>query len=128
MAKIKAISDEEIIAALMQNRTIMEAAMALGISPRAIYERADSRGFRAAYSRARDEVLRSAVFGLNSRLDEAVRTVADIMADENVNASIRLQAAQTVINTAVKLADHLKGAENVSRLEGKSLYDYTDEI
>ena len=128
MAKVKAVTDEEIIAALIQHGTVKEAALSVGITPRAIYDREENRDFRSAYSRARDEVLRSAVFNLNARLTEAIETVSEIMNDKEVNASIRLQAAQTVINTAVKLADHLRGAEKTSREEAKTVWDTFDDM
>ena len=128
MAKVKAVTDEEIIAALIQHGTVKEAALSVGITPRAIYDREENRAFRSAYSRARDEVLRSAVFNLNARLTEAIETVSEIMNDKEVNASIRLQAAQTVINTAVKLTDHLRGAEKSSREEAKNVWESFDDM
>ncbi len=123
MAKIKAVSDEEIIAALIQHGTVKAAALSVGITPRAIYDRGESRSFRSAYSRARDEVLRGAVFTLNARLAEAITTVAEIMTDKTVNASVRLQAARTVIDTAVRLADHLRVDEKISREEADPIWD-----
>lgn len=128
MAKVKAVTDEEIIAALIQHGTVKEAALSVGITPRAIYDREENRDFRSAYSRARDEVLRSAVFNLNAKLSEAIGTVSEIMNDKKVNPSIRLQAAQAVINTAVKLADHLRGDEKESREMSKSVWDSFDEM
>ena len=123
VAKIKAVSDEEIIAALIQHETVKSAALSLGISPRTIYDREESREFRSAYYRARDEVLRAAVFNLNAKLAEAIDTVSLIMNDEGINAATRLQAAQIVINSAVKLADHLKEAEKTSRAEAKTIWE-----
>lgn len=128
MAKVKAVTDEEIIAALIQHGTVKEAALSVGITPRAIYDREKNRDFRSAYSRARDEVLRSAVFNLNAKLSEAIGTVSEIMNDKKVNPSIRLQAAQAVINTAVELADHLRGDEKESREMSKSVWDSFDEM
>ena len=123
MAKIKAVTDEEIIAALIQHGTVKAAALSSGITPRTIYDREENRDFRSAYSRARDEILRAAVFNLNARLTEAIDTVSEIMNNKEINASIRLQAAQAIINTSVKLADHLRGDEKASRDEAKTIWD-----
>ena len=45
MANNKAISNEEIIAALLQHGTIKEAATAIGTTPRTIYDRMKQRDF-----------------------------------------------------------------------------------
>lgn len=128
MAKIRAVSDEQIISALLQHGTVKEAAHSVGLTTRAIYDREESRAFRSAYSRARDEVLRSAVFNLNARLADAITTVSELMTDKTVNASVRLQAAQTVINTAVKLADHLRVDEKNSREEARPVWDVFGDL
>ena len=52
MAKnIKEVSDEEIIAALVQNGTVKDAAAVAGISPRTIYGIKNGDGIRGANSR-----------------------------------------------------------------------------
>lgn len=112
MAKQKAISDEEIIAALIASGTIAAAAEAAGISPRTIYERMRNREFKAAYRAAKSDLIRSAVFNIDARLTEAIDTIAEIMSDKQANPAIRLQAAQTILNNAQKFADRLKGEEN----------------
>lgn len=112
MAKQKAISDEEIIAALIASGTIAAAAEAAGISPRTIYERMRNREFKAAYRAAKSDLIRSAVFNIDARLTEAIDTIAEIMSDKQANPAIRLQAAQTILNNAQKFADRLKGEES----------------
>ena len=77
----KAISNEEIIAALLQSGTIKEAARAAGTTPRTIYDRMKDREFRAEYMEAKNDIIRKAVFSINEKLGAAVDTVAEIMAD-----------------------------------------------
>ena len=43
----KAVSNEEIIAALLQHGTVKDAAAAAGTTPRTIYDRMNDREFRA---------------------------------------------------------------------------------
>lgn len=113
--KETAISDEEIIAALLQHGTIKAAAEAAGTTPRTIYDRMREREFRAAYTDAKTDIMRTAVYSINAKLAAAIDTVNDIMTDESANPAIRLQAAQTIINNAGKFADRLMKQEDSSR-------------
>ena len=121
MAKnTKAISNEEIIAALLQHGTIREAAEAAGTTPRTIYDRMKDREFRADYMEAKNDIIRKAVYSINAKLSEAIDAVADIMNDADTNPAVRLQAAQTIINNAAKFAERLTKDERQSRLEAVS--------
>lgn len=123
MAKIKAVSDEEIIAAILQHGTIKEAADAVRLTTRAIYDRMESREFRSMYMAAKDDIIRGAVFSINGKLSKAIDTVQEIMQDKDNNPAIRLQAAQTIINNAGKFAERLTKDEYNSRQEGRSPFD-----
>ena len=114
-AKEKAISDEQIVAALLSAGTIREAAGAVGLSERAIYDRMRGAEFDILYNGAKADLLRSAVLGINEHLQDAINTIAHIMADEKNNPAIRLQAAQTIINNAAKFSQRLTEAESVIR-------------
>ena len=111
MAKGKAITDEEITAALLANGTIRGAAAAVGLSERAIYNRMQTGDFQAVYRAAKIDLIRAAVFSINNRLQEAIDTVAAIMRDDTNNPAIRLQAAQTILNNAGKFAQRLQADE-----------------
>lgn len=113
--KEKAVSDEQIISALLSLGTVQEAADVLQISPRTIYDRRRNADFQAAYQDAKNEVIRKAVYEINRRLSEAVETVTGIMNDQNVNAATRLQAAQTILNNAQKFSERLSRDEMASR-------------
>ena len=91
------VSNEKVIAALLQYGTVKEAAEAAGIAPRTIYDRMQDREFRAAYLEARNDLIRKAVFSINRKLSSAVDAVSDIMNDKDTNPAVRLQAAQTII-------------------------------
>jgi len=108
----QAVSDEQIIAALLNNKTLKTAAAAAGISERAIYDRMNDGGFQALYKAAKADLIRAAVFNLNNKLQEAIDTVAEIMTNQDNNAAIRLQAAQTILNNAGKFAQRLQADEN----------------
>ena len=111
MAKAKATSDEQIIAALLANGTIKAAAAAVGMSERAIYDRMNDGEFQALYKAAKADLIRAAVFSINSYLQRAIDAVIDVMEDDENNAAVRLQAAQTILNNAGKFAERLKDDE-----------------
>lgn len=120
----KAVSNEEIIAALLQHGTVKEAAAAAGTTPRTVYDRMKDREFRADYMEAKNDIIRKAVFTINEKLSAAIEAVADIMTDEKNNPAIRLQAAQTILNNAGKFSERLTKDEYQSRKEGESPFSF----
>ena len=107
----KGLSDEQLIAALLNNGTIKAAASSAGISERAIYDRMNTGEFQALYKAAKADLIRAAVFSINGKLQEAINTVAEIMTDKENNPAVRLQAAQTILNTACKFTQRLQADE-----------------
>lgn len=111
MANNTAISNEQIITALLNSGTIKEAAIKAGISERAIYDRMKSGEFQALYKSAKADMIRDAVTSINKHLSDAIKTIAEIMKNEDNNAAIRLQAAQTLLGNADKFTQRLIAAE-----------------
>ena len=106
--RAQAVSNEEIVAAIMQHGTIEEAAKAAGISRKTIYARMyKDRDFQAIYTAAKIEVLRNALHVVNGGLSEAFETALKIMRDKETNPAVRLQAAQVVISSAAKFSNRL---------------------
>lgn len=124
MGKNAAITDEQIISALLASGTIAEAAAKVGLSTRAVYDRMNNKDFKALYAGAKTDIVRTAVFKINGKLTEAIDAVSEIMADKEINAAVRLQAAQTIINNAGKFAERLQH-EELSNIENnvKSFWD-----
>ena len=120
MAKEKAISDEQIIAALLNHGTMKAAAGAVGISERALYDRMSRGEFQALYKAAKADLIRAAVLNLNRQLQSAIDTVSEIMKDPDNNAAVRLQAAQTVLNNAGKFSQRLQADETSVILQQES--------
>ena len=124
MAKKEAgISNEVIIAALMNNTTLAQAATAAGISSRALYDRMTDQSFRAEYQAARAAVLRETVNNLTQRTSAAVNTIAEIMEDAEASPATRLQAAQIILNTAAKFTERLDKADNAALAARRLSYD-----
>ncbi len=116
----KAISDEQLIAALLNHGTIKAAASAAGISERALYDRMNTGDFQVLYKAAKADLIRAAVFSINGKLQEAIDTVAEIMANQENNPAIRLQAAQTILNTACKFTQRLAADEQSTITQAES--------
>ena len=118
------LSDEKIIAVLISSGTIAEAARTLDVTPRTLYDRMACKDFKALYAGAKTDIIRGAVLKINHKLTEAIDTVSDIMTDPEVNAAIRLQAAQTLISNAAKFSERLQ-YEELSNIENnvKSILD-----
>ena len=127
MAKEKAISDEQIIAALLNNGTIRKTAAAVGLSERAVYDRMNTGEFQVLYKAAKADLIRSAVFNINGRLQEAIEVITDIMNDTETNAAVRLQAAQTILNNAGKFAARLQSNEDSTISQAES-NDFNDKF
>jgi len=112
MAREKAVSDEQIIAALLNSGTIKAAAAAAGVSERTLYDRMADGGFQALYKAAKADLIRAAVISLNSKVQAAIDTIADVMNNEQNNPATRLQAAQTILSSAGKFAQRLQADES----------------
>ena len=124
-SKQTALSDEQIIAAILTGGTFTEAAKALNVSTRTLYDRMTSKDFKALYAGAKTDIIRGAVLKINHKLSEAIDTVSDIMTDKEVNPATRLQAAQTLISNAAKFSERLQH-EELSNVENniKGLFDF----
>ena len=112
MAREKAVSDEQIIAALLNSGTIRAAAAAAGVSERTVYDRMADGEFQALYKAAKADLIRAAVLSLNGKVQAAIDTIADVMNNEQNNPATRLQAAQTILNSAARFAQRLQADES----------------
>ena len=114
----KNISNEAIIKALIQFGTVREASEAIGCKPKTIYNRMNNDDeFIEDYNAAKKDITRKAVASFNSKINLAIDEIFSIMQDKNVNAAIRLQAAQTILNSGNKFAERLEKMENAADAE-----------
>ena len=109
--KLPAVSDEQIIAAILQTGSTKDAAEALGITPKTIYTRRTTDAFKALWYAAKADILRGATLNLNRTVAKAVDTIAEIMNDQTANPAVRLQAAGMILKNANELQLSLKGLE-----------------
>ena len=120
-----AVSDEEIVAALLNSGSIAQAAQLTGLSPRTLYDRMGNREFKAAYSAAKSDLVREAVLTMNRSLSAAVGVISEIMTDDKQPAANRLQAAKMIIENAAKFTDRLAEADRVTAAMAEEPFDFS---
>lgn len=128
MAKDSAVTNEEIIAALLGSGTIKQAAETAGLSSRAIYDRMGDKDFRAEYAAARAAIVRASVANINSRVAAAIDTIANVMQDPETNPAVRLQAAQAILTNAVKFAERLTAEDTSAADARRDPFDIFDNV
>lgn len=93
---------EHAIAALLSCPTILGAATACEVSEAALHRWLKLPAFQAAYRQARAAVVSQAISQLQQATGEAVKTLCEVMNDRDVWASVRVTAARTVLEMALK--------------------------
>jgi hypothetical protein len=108
---------EDAIAALLTHRNIEEAAGAAGIGARTLLRWLKLPEFQNAYRQARREVYGQAVARLQQGTSAAATTLLKVMIDPSTPASVRVRAADSVLNHAAKAIEIEEIEARVSALE-----------
>ena len=119
-------SDEEVLSALMSQGTITAAAQSLGLSERTIFDRMNEPDFRGLYKAARADLLRETVSKLRSQIGAAINVIAEIMQDPEATDSVRLQAAESIMENAARFFKRLDDTEK--RISEQKQSDEIDRI
>jgi hypothetical protein len=93
---------EETIAALLTQRNLDEAAKAAGISMRTLMRWLKLPEFQAAYREARRTAYSQAVAKLQQGATAAATTLLKVMLDQRTPASVKVRAAECVMNHSSK--------------------------
>src|SRR5450756_766707 len=93
---------EEAIAALLTQRNVEEAARAAGIGTRTLLGWLKVPDFQTAYREARRAAFGQAVARLQQGASAAATTLLKTMIDPNTPASVRVRAAECIMNHATK--------------------------
>lgn len=97
--------NERIIAALISTPTVKAASEACGVSTRQIYKRLEEPEFRAAYDKARHDLLDKSTAALQGHLSAAVETMGEIVNDPKAAPQTRLNAAEAIVRNTLKLTE-----------------------
>ena len=90
------------IAALLREPTISAAAKSVDVGESTLWRWLQFPDFKEDYRRARQEVVAHAVAQLQRATSEAVNTIFNVMTDSKVGANIRLNAAKSIMELALK--------------------------
>lgn len=110
---------EQAIAALLQQPTIMAAADSLGIGEATLWRWLQQPAFEEAYRRARQSAVDQAIAALQQATGQAVATLQEVQRDTDAPASSRVTAAKTVLEMALKLRESEELEARLSALEDK---------
>lgn len=99
------------VSALLTEKSITRAAEKAGIGERTLYRWMTQAQFRTALLTEEDKVIDSTVRRLLSMADLAVSTLEMLLAEGGVAHGVKLRAAQTALDTMLKLRE-LRDIEN----------------
>jgi uncharacterized protein YjgD (DUF1641 family) len=108
---------EQTIAALLTQRNLDEAAKAAGISMRTLMRWLKLPEFQAAYREARRTAYSQAVAKLLQGATAAATTLLKVMLDQTTPASVKVRAAECVMNHSSKAIEIEDVEFRVSELE-----------
>ncbi|RKM60497.1 hypothetical protein D6855_07210 [Butyrivibrio sp. CB08] len=113
----KRLKDEEIVAALIECGTIKAAADCLGVQIKTLYSRMKKENFKELYRSAKSDLLKAATAKMQSNLVDACDVIAEIMKDADTAQQIRLNAADCIIRSTLKMLEQADILERVEELE-----------
>lgn len=129
------VSNEQLCAALITHSSIKEAAGALNVSEKTIYNMMSTTDFISMYADVQRKILSGSILTCQSRMVEAINCISDIMADKEANPQIRLLAAQTILKNSIammEISDSIKKREKRAAEWGNNDpltdYDYEDGL
>src|SRR5437868_847993 len=90
------------LTALLAGRPVRAAAKAAGVDPATVHRWLNDPDFRAAQQAGRRQLAQQALAQLQSITEEAVKVIKDVMTDKRMPPTVRLRAAQIVVEATVK--------------------------
>ncbi len=108
---------EDAVAALLTQRNVEEAAKTVGISTRTMLRWIKEPEFQTAYREARRVAYSQAVAKLQQGATAAATTLLKVMLDQSTPASVRVRAAECIMNHSSKAIEIEDVEARVAELE-----------
>jgi hypothetical protein len=108
---------EEAIAALLSQRNLEEAARVAGIGTKTLLRWLEIPEFQTAYREARRAAFSQSIARLQQGTAAAATTLLKTMIDSNTPASVKVRAADSVLNHSAKAIEIEDIEARVSELE-----------
>lgn len=107
--------DDLIVVALARGDTFVAAGRAVGVSVSTVRRRMADPAFRARVSRARGALVDEAAGQASAALTRAISTLTQLLSSRN--ESVALGAASRLIDTVLRLREHVEIEERITSLE-----------
>ena len=120
-------TDETIMSALLTHSTPNAAAKKLGISINTVLKRIRDPAFSAELKKRRSEILESTVGTMQLMVSGALRTLDEVMRDQSVPASVRVQAASAILQNYLRYADYSEIERRLTALEAREGEENAEE-
>ena len=117
MARRKVVTDETVIAALMENSTLEAAAAQCGLSVRQLYDRRKNTEFMRKLAEAQTAALGDTCRYLQHSTGSAAAVLLEIAENRDENAQVRVTAARAILEQAAKFTETVDVLERLERLE-----------
>lgn len=111
------LTDEKILETLMRTGSVRDTASELGCTTVTVYSRIKQPDFAVLYAAAKDDAIKSASAALTKNLTAAVETITKIMTDEQTAAQTRVNAAQYLLQNALRFYEFSDVVERLEALE-----------
>jgi hypothetical protein len=111
------VTNEEILDALMATPTKTAAAEMLGIARSTINERMKDPDLANAYNEWRQECVSQTSSNVHAEAVKVVSVLARIAHDPKVSPSVRVQAANSLLNMSARLREVDEVEERIQQLE-----------
>lgn len=108
---------EKILAALLYCNTRKEAAAYSGVSERTLYSYLQDPEFVKEYEGAKKELIRSASEQIQRSLEPSITALRAIAEDKAAGKTARVQAARSLLEYGIKLAEFTDLEDRIAALE-----------
>lgn len=108
---------EKALAALLVCNTRKEAAALAGMSEKTIYSYMQDEVFKSEYEAAKRDLINRAADQINRSLEPAITALRTIAEDKSAGKTARVQAARSLLEYGLKLAEYTTLEERITALE-----------
>jgi hypothetical protein len=108
---------EQAVVALLNEPTLQAAAACVGVGEVTLWRWMQREDFHKEYRQARRKAVSVAIAGIQRASSEAVRTLREVMTDNDAPCTSRVTAAKAVLELALKAVELEDLAERVETLE-----------
>lgn len=101
----------------MNEPTISQVAKRLKVNESTVFRMMQDESFKIKYRETRRQLLHNSISQLQSVSGEAVQTLRTIMNDAGVTPGVRVNAAKSILDIAIKVTELDEITERIERIE-----------